>query len=82
LGLPRKKDAPRQQVHDAAPRNFGQNVTILGALSCTGLEAVMTIEGATDPKPICVKARTRAALDQAPACAIGAHYRFRCARLV
>ena len=31
-----------------APQNYGQNVTILGALSCTGLEAVMTIEGATD----------------------------------
>jgi transposase len=32
----------------SAPQNYGQNVTILGALSCTGLEAVMTIEGATD----------------------------------
>lgn len=30
------------------PKNFGSNATILGALSCTGLDAVMTVEGATD----------------------------------
>jgi len=36
------------RVHDAVPKNFGRNVTILGALSCTGLDAVMTVEGATD----------------------------------
>jgi transposase len=41
--------APRgKRVHDAVPKNFGKNLTILGALSCRGLEAVMTIEGATD----------------------------------
>jgi transposase len=41
--------APRgERVLGSAPRNYGQNVTILGALSCTGLEAVMTVEGATD----------------------------------
>lgn len=37
-----------QRVHDAVPKNWGANVTVLGALSCAGLEAVMTIEGATD----------------------------------
>ena len=33
---------------DAVPKNFGLNATILGALSCNGLDAVMTVEGATD----------------------------------
>ncbi len=37
-----------QRVHDAVPKNWGRNVTILGSLSCQGLQAVMTIEGATD----------------------------------
>ena len=36
------------RVHDVVPKNFGRNVTILGALSCQGLDAVMTVEGATD----------------------------------
>ena len=36
------------RVLGSAPRNYGPNVTMLGALSCTGLEAVMTVEGATD----------------------------------
>ena len=41
--------APRgERALGSAPQNYGPNVTILGALSCTGLEAVMTIEGATD----------------------------------
>ena len=41
--------APRgARALGSAPQNYGQNVTILGALSCTGLEAVMTIDGATD----------------------------------
>lgn len=37
-----------QRVHDAVPKNWGRNVTILGSLSCQGLEAVMTVDGATD----------------------------------
>jgi transposase len=37
-----------QRVNDAVPKNWGRNVTVLGSLSCHGLEAVMTIEGATD----------------------------------
>jgi transposase len=41
--------APRgERVLGSAPQNYGPNVTLLGALSCTGLEAVMMIEGATD----------------------------------
>jgi transposase len=41
--------APRgERALGSAPQNYGPNVTILGALSYTGLEAVMTIEGATD----------------------------------
>jgi transposase len=36
------------RVPDAVPKNFGRNVTILGALSCTGLDAVMSVDGATD----------------------------------
>ena len=37
-----------QRVHDATPKNWGRNVTVLGSLSCCGLEAVMSIEGATN----------------------------------
>jgi transposase len=41
--------APRgERALGSTPQNYGQNVTMLGALSCTGLEAVMTVEGATD----------------------------------
>ena len=41
--------APRgERVLGGAPRTYGQNVTLLGALSCPGLEAAMTSEGATD----------------------------------
>jgi transposase len=41
--------APRgERALGSAPQNYGQNVTMLGALACTGLEAVMTVEGATD----------------------------------
>jgi transposase len=37
-----------RRVPDAVPKNFELKVTILGALSCIGLDAVMTVEGATD----------------------------------
>jgi DDE superfamily endonuclease len=41
--------APRgERARGRAPQHYGPHVTILGALSCTGLEAVMTLEGATD----------------------------------
>jgi transposase len=39
---------PGKRVHDATPKNYGRNVTIIGSLSCYGLDAVMTVEGATD----------------------------------
>jgi transposase len=37
-----------KRVHDAAPKNFGRNISILGSLSWYGMEAVMTVEGAVD----------------------------------
>jgi hypothetical protein len=37
-----------QRVHDAVPKNFGRNVTILVALSWYGLDALMMVDGATD----------------------------------
>lgn len=30
------------------PQNYGENVTLLGALSLSGVEALMTVNGATD----------------------------------
>ena len=35
-------------MHDAAPKNWSNNLTLLGALSCHGPEAVMTGAGATE----------------------------------
>jgi transposase len=41
--------APRgARVIGAVPQNYGANLTMIGALSLHGIEAVMTIEGATD----------------------------------
>jgi hypothetical protein len=41
--------APKgQRVRDAVPQNYGPNVTMVGALGIHGIEAVMTVEGATD----------------------------------
>jgi transposase len=41
--------APKgERVHTSAPVNKGKNVTVLGALSLTGITAAMTIEGSTD----------------------------------
>ena len=41
--------APRgERVVGAVPHNYGANVTMLAALSLQGVEAVMTIDGATD----------------------------------
>lgn len=37
-----------ERVPDAVPKNHGDNITILGSLSCIGLEAVMTINGPVD----------------------------------
>ena len=41
--------APRgERVVDTVPQNSGPNVTMIGALSLQGLDAVMTVDGATD----------------------------------
>ena len=41
--------APKgQRVCGSVPRNYGENVTMLGALSLSGVEALMTVNGATD----------------------------------
>jgi transposase len=37
-----------QRVQDAVPKNFGRNVSILGALTWYGMNAVMTVDGAVD----------------------------------
>lgn len=36
-----------KRVHDAKPVNYGENLTILGAITLDGFQAVMTIPGAT-----------------------------------
>lgn len=41
--------APKgERVVGTVPQNYGQNVTMLGALGSQGLQAVMTVEGAMD----------------------------------
>lgn len=41
--------APKgERVVDSVPKNYGDNVTLLGALSLAGVEALMTVNGATD----------------------------------
>lgn len=37
-----------QPVIDCVPRNYGQNVSILGALSTDGIVAAMTVQGSVD----------------------------------
>jgi transposase len=37
-----------QRVAGSVPQNYGPNVTVLGALGVHGLQAVMTVDGATD----------------------------------
>lgn len=41
--------APKgERVVGTVPQNYGENITLLGALGDEGLQAVMTVEGATD----------------------------------
>jgi transposase len=41
--------APRgQRVIGSVPQNYGSNLTMIAALSTSGLDALMTVEGATD----------------------------------
>jgi hypothetical protein len=37
-----------ERVLDDVPRDYGPNVTMVGALGMQGMTAVMTVEGATD----------------------------------
>jgi transposase len=37
-----------ERVIGTVPQNYGQNVTILGAVGVQGVQAVMTVDGATD----------------------------------
>ena len=50
LAMPRLYGrAPQgERVVGTVPQNYGQNVTVLAALGEHGLQAVMTVEGATD----------------------------------
>ncbi len=39
--------APKgERCHDTKPKNWGENISVIGALSLGGLEAVMTLNGA------------------------------------
>ena len=41
--------APRgERVTESVPRNYGTQTSLIGALSLSGVEAVMTVEGAVD----------------------------------
>jgi transposase len=37
-----------ERVLGSVPQNYGENLTVIGALTDSGLQAVMTIDGATD----------------------------------
>lgn len=37
-----------ERVHDVRPRNPGQNISLLGALSCDGLIATMSLRGSVN----------------------------------
>ena len=39
---------PGERVIGTVPQNYGQNVTILGAVGVQGIQAVMTVEGPMD----------------------------------
>jgi transposase len=40
--------APGERVNEAAPLNYGENISMLAAISLSGIDAPMTIEGAVD----------------------------------
>ena len=41
--------APRgRRAHGAAPKNWGDNITMIGAMSTTGIQALMAIPGSAD----------------------------------
>lgn len=44
----RGRGAPGERVFDTVPQNYGENVSMLAALSVQGVSAPMTIRGAVD----------------------------------
>ena len=44
----RGRAAPGERVFDSVPQNYGENVSMLAALSVEGVSAPMTIQGAVD----------------------------------
>ncbi|MGH9949569.1 MAG: hypothetical protein ACRD6X_20530, partial [Pyrinomonadaceae bacterium] len=38
----------RERVNESTPLNYGENITMLAAISLSGIDAPMTIEGAVD----------------------------------
>lgn len=41
--------APRgERVSESVPRNYGESISVLGALSVSGVRAAMTLDGAVD----------------------------------
>lgn len=40
--------APGERAVGSVPQNYGENLTLIGALSVSGLQAPMTVDGATD----------------------------------
>lgn len=39
---------PGERVNEAAPLNYGENISMLAAISLSGIDAPMTIDGAVD----------------------------------
>jgi transposase len=37
-----------ERVMGTAPQNYGDNITMLGAIGLQGVQAIMTVNGATD----------------------------------
>jgi transposase len=44
----RGRASPGERVSDSVPQNYGENVSMLAALSVEGVSATMTIQGAVD----------------------------------
>lgn len=40
--------SPGERVNESTPLNYGENITMLAAISLSGIDAPMTIEGAVD----------------------------------
>ena len=40
--------SPGERINEATPLNYGENITMLAAISLSGIDAPMTIAGAVD----------------------------------